>query len=833
MSEKFVGLTEAEAVKRLKTEGLNELPQDKQKGFFSILFSTLKEPMFLLLIISVILYFFLGDFKEALALSGSIFIIIGISFFQNQKTEKALAALKQLSEPLVKVIRDGILKTIPSKQLVPGDLLVLSEGERVPADAAILEANNLTVDESILTGESLAVTKSIWDNITPIRRPGGPNLPFLYSGTLITTGHCYAQVLLTGSKSEIGKIGKALTQINRGKSSLQTETNQFIYKLALFGGFLCLIVVIIYGVVRNNWMEGFLAGITLSLAILPEEFVVIMTVFLALGAWRISKKGVLTKDIPAIETLGATTVLCVDKTGTVTFNKMSVSNLFHTDKTTEQNLLEYASFASRTHTFDPVEIAILEEAKKQNIKIAEDKKLIKEYPFSKEIIAITNVWQTKTSDKYIVATKGAPETVIKLCKLSKEEEKEFLFRVSEMAVTGLKVLAVAQGEINNNNLPKTQNEISYKFLGLIGFVDPVRPTVSHALQICYKAGIKVMMVTGDYPATAKYVGHEIGLKNLENIVTGQQIAKMSDTELRKIVSTTSIFARIIPEEKLRIVNALKANGEIVAMTGDGINDAPALKSAQIGIALGIKSTDVAKESASLVLLNGDFSSLVEAITLGRRIYTNIKRAVMYTLAIHVPIAGIALIPPLFHLPLILFPLHIVFLELIIDPSSSIAFETTQADKNTMSKPPRKLTLPFLDKRTLIYSAIQGGIILTSCIGVIIFSRFLGLNENTTRTITFICLVLSNIGTMLININGPTNIFSSITSTTTSVKLITLGTFILLSTTILVPDLRTLFLFSELKFNEILIAIIFSAVTISLVEIFELIMKRKIKQNDIY
>ncbi|MDD2822904.1 MAG: cation-translocating P-type ATPase [Candidatus Daviesbacteria bacterium] len=831
MSEKFIGLTEAEAAKKLEIEGFNSLPQDKKKGFFSILISTLKEPMFILLIISVALYFFLGDFKEALALSGSICIIVAISFYQNQKTEKALAALKELSEPMAKVIREGIIKTIPAREIVPEDILVLSEGERIPADAAILDANNLTVDESILTGESLAVSKTVWNSITPIRRPGGPNLPFLYSGTLITTGHCYAKVIFTGPKSEIGKIGKALSQIKRTKSHLQEETNKFIYKLALLGGILCLVVVIIYGVIRNNWMEGFLAGITLSLSILPEEFVVIMTVFLALGAWRISKKGVLTKDIPAIETLGATTVLCVDKTGTVTFNKMSVAELFHQENTSEQELLEYAVSASRKNTFDPVEIAILEKAKNQDIKIIENKELIKEYTFSKEIMAITNVWQLEGSKNYIFSAKGAPETIIKLCKLSKTDERKFIFQVSEMASTGLKVLAVAKAE--GTSLPKTQNEINYKFLGLIGLVDPVRPTVPAAIQVCHKAGIKVIMVTGDYPETAKFVAHKIGLENIQDVVTGQEVSKMSDTELQKVVATSCIFARIIPEEKLRIVNALKANGEIVAMTGDGINDAPALAASHIGIALGQRSTDVAKESASLVLLNGDFSSLVEAISLGRRIYTNIKRAVMYTLAIHVPIAGIALIPPLFHLPLILFPLHIVFLELFIDPSSAIAFETTEADKDTMLKHPRRLNLPFLDNKTLYYSIIQGGIILSICLGVIFFTRYLGFTDSATRTITFVCLILSNIGAMFANINGPKNILHSFISATKSIKLITLGTITLLLATILIPGLRNLFLFSELNTNGILIAIISSLISITLIEIFELIMKTRIKKDDIY
>lgn len=827
MEEKLVGLSQAEAEKRLAIEGPNALPQDKQRGFLSILVLTLQEPMFLLLIVSVALYFILGDFKEALALAGSIFIIIGISFFQNQKTEKALAALKELSEPMAKVIRDGKSQIIPSKMLVPGDILILSEGERIPADAAILWTTNLTIDESVLTGESLAVSKTVWDKNTSIGRPGGNDLPFIFSGTIITTGHCYAEVLSTGNKSEIGKIGKALQQITRGKSNLQEETRRFILRLAIFGGFLCVIVVFIYGLIRNDWMEGLLAGITLSLAILPEEFAVILTVFLALGAWRISKKGVLTKDFPAIETLGATTILCVDKTGTVTFNKMSVSQLIP-QNITEKELSTFAVLASRKHTFDPVEIAILEMSNNQKVEISGEIELIKEYPFSKNTMSMTNVWKKSGSENYIIAAKGAPETIIKLCKLTKEEEQKILSQVSDLAMTGLKVLAIAQGLKSTNPLPEIQDKLNYKLLGLIGFEDPIRPNVGSAISECYRAGIKVMMVTGDYPETAKYVAHQIGLKNPEKIITGQEISKMSDVELQKAVSNFSVFARIIPEEKLRIVDALKANREVVAMTGDGVNDAPALKSAHIGIALGVRSTDVAKESASLILLNGDFSSLVEAVALGRRIYTNIKRAIMYLLAIHVPIAGIALISPLFHLPLILFPLHIVFLELFIDPSSSIAFETTKANKDTMFKPPRKLDLAFLDNKTLLYSVFQGGIILFACIGVMTFGWYMHFPENVIRTTTFICLVLSNIGTMFVNINGPKNILNSIISSTMSVKLIALSTLILLLSTLLIPTLRNLFLFSELKSNEILVALISALITITLIEIFEQIMKKRIK-----
>jgi P-type Ca2+ transporter type 2C len=833
------GLTDEEAKNILEHEGLNQLPSDKQKGLFSIFLATLKEPMFLLLIISVAIYFILGSVKEALALLGSISIIIGISFYQNQKTEKALEALKELSEPQVLVIRDGIQKKILSKELVPGDMMILSEGERITADGAIISTTNLTVDESVLTGESLAVSKISWDGKSLITRPGGNNLPFIYSGTLITSGHCLAKVLFTGQKSEIGKIGKELSQIQRGQTLLQKETRKLILKLGIIGGFICFLIVLIYGLMRNNWLEGFLAGITLSMSLLPEEFAVILTVFLALGAWRIAKKKVLTRDIPIIETLGAATVLCTDKTGTITFNKMSIEKLYcqgnivetvknkNLDACTE-NLIEYALFASRKHTFDPIEKAIFEFANSQNIIPAENKELIKEYPFSKNIMAITNIWQIKGSNTNIIASKGAPETILELCHLEAAKKKEILYQVSQMAEIGLKVLAIARGKLPDKTLPDTQDKIKFEFLGIIGFNDPIRPSVNQAVSLCYQAGLKVLMITGDYPGTASHIASKIGLNNFERVVTGLEIEKMSEAEIREIVKSVTVFARITPQEKLKLVNALKMNGEIVTMTGDGVNDAPALKSAQIGIAIGERSTDVAKEASSLVLLDGDFSSLVETIKLGRRIFNNLKRAMIYVLAIHVPIAGIALIPPLFNLPLILFPLHIVFLELVIDPSSSVAFETTEGDKDIMQKPPRDLKKPFLDNRVLLYSMTQGAIILAGCTSLMLFCWYLKLPETVIRTITFITLITSNIGLMFINLNGPGNIWQSITGSTTTVRLILGGTASLLTLIISIPVLRDLFLFSPLTSFEILIYLIFSTIIIFSIEIFENIITHRSK-----
>ncbi len=441
-------------------------------------------------------------------------------------------------------------------------------------------------------------------------------------------------------------------------------------------------------------------------------------------------------------------------------------------------------------------------------------------------MAVTHIWQMKGFDNYIVACKGAPESVIDLCDLNATEKQDILFHVTEMAVTGLKILAIARGTEVLKSLPENRLQIKYKFLGLIGFNDPIRPSIPRAITQCYQAGINIIMVTGDYPGTARYIASKIGLKNFEKVVTGQELSKIPETELRQLVQRVNVFARITPEEKLRLVGALKANGEVVAMTGDGVNDAPALKAAHIGIALGGSSTDVAREAASLILLNGDFASLVETVKLGRRIYDNIKRAMMYVLAIHIPIAGIALIPPLSNLPLVLYPIHIVFLELIIDPVSSIAFEATEGDKDIMTKPPRKLNKPFLNNNVLLYSLIQGLIILIGCIGVMLITWYLHLSPNSTRTITYVTLIISNLGLMLVNLNGPENIWHSISSTTAPVKWILSGTAILLTVIVIFPLFRNLFSFAELRLTEILICMITSLFIIICIETFELISKRK-------
>ncbi|MGZ3630172.1 MAG: cation-translocating P-type ATPase, partial [Ktedonobacteraceae bacterium] len=667
----ITGLSEQEATARLAKEGYNELPSTGRRGIVKIAFEIVREPMFILLIAGGIIYLLLGDIREALILLGSIFVIMGITFYQENRTERALEALRDLSSPRALVIRDGVQKRIAGREVARGDMLMLAEGDRVPADAALLWSLNLSVDESLLTGESVPVRKVTWDNRTEtmaLVRPGGDDLPFVYSGTMVVQGQGIAEVQATGLNTELGKIGKALQTVESEETSLHRETGRLVRILAIMGIAFCLVVVILYGLTRGNWLNGLLAGITLAMSLLPEEFPVVLTIFLALGAWRIAQNEVLTRRMPAVETLGSATVLCVDKTGTLTLNRMSVSRLFAAGSvftipthhaTGQQNndhllpeafheLVEYSILASQQDPFDPMEKAMRQLGDlylAQTEHIHRDWTLIREYPLSPILLAISHVWNSPSSETYVIAAKGAPEAIMDLCHLDEAQKEELSRQIIHMADDGLRVLGVARAYfMHTEPLPGEQHDFDFKFIGLIGLADPVRPGVADSVKECYTAGIRVVMITGDYSGTARNIAQQIGLKSTDECITGTELDEMKDTELQERIKSVNIFARVVPEQKLRLVNALKANGEIVAMTGDGVNDSPALKSSHIGIAMGGRGTDVARESAALVLLDDDFSSIVHAVKLGRRIYDNIRKAMIYILAIHVPIAGISLVP---------------------------------------------------------------------------------------------------------------------------------------------------------------------------------------------
>ncbi|MCX5783853.1 MAG: cation-translocating P-type ATPase [Elusimicrobia bacterium] len=827
------GLSQATAVARLKRDGYNELPAQKKRNIFTIALSVLKEPMLLLLVASGSIYFLLGEAKDGFMLMAFVFVVIGITLYHERKTENALDALRNLSSPRALVIRDGKQMRIPGREVVKDDIMFLKEGDRVPADAVVLAQSNMSADESLLTGESAPVRKLGWDGKTAAARPGGDDLPFVYCGSLIVSGRGLAQVTAVGLNSEMGKIGKALTAIEQEETPLNKETGKIVKNFAIAGIILCAVVIVVFGITRGSWLNGFLAGLTLSMAMLPEEFPVVLVIFLALGAWRISKKNVLTRRTQAIETMGATTVLCTDKTGTLTHNSMRLCEIwaegnFHKLSGAQipepfHNLLEYSILASQENPFDPIEKELKSVGQSclyGTEHIHQNWKIVREYPLSKELLSLSHVWRSPDDKSFIIGSKGAPESVIDLCHLNEGAQKEIMSAVAQMSERGIRVLATACARFEQENLPPLQHDFDFKFAGLIGFMDPVRSSVPHSIKEAHAAGIRVIMITGDYPGTAGFIARQIGLKNPQNIITGPELAGMGEERLQKRIKETCVFARIMPEQKLAIVNALKSNGEIVAMTGDGVNDAPALKSAHIGIAMGERGTDVAREASSIVLMDDDFSSIVHAIRLGRRIFDNLKKAMSFILSVHVPIAGMSLIPVLFGLPIMLLPAHIAFLELIIDPSCSIVFEAEREDKGIMSRPPRRIGEPLFSRRMVVISLLQGLSVLAAVLGIFLWSIKTGKPEAETRALAFSALVFANIMLILTNLSWKENFAAILRRAHQTFWWISAGAVSVLLLALYAPFLRNLFHFAALHPHDLAFSFAIGAISLSWFEIYK-------------
>jgi Ca2+-transporting ATPase len=821
------GLTEQEALERLAEDGYNELPTSKKRTIFHILWEVVREPMFLMLIACGLLYLLLGDRAEALMLLGFVFVIIGITFYQEQKTERALEALRDLSSPRALVIRDGNQQRIAGREVVRDDIVLIAEGDRIPADAVLLSGSNVTVDESLLTGESVSVRKKVWDGRLEMGRPGGDDLPFVYSGTLVVKGQGIAQVRSTGPRTEIGKIGKALQILEPEDTNLQQQTGRIVRTFAIVGVALCILVVVVFGLTRSDWLNGFLAGLTLAMATLPEEFPVVLTIFLALGAWRISQHKVLTRRVPAVEMLGAATVLCVDKTGTLTLNRMTVTSIAVNDQISEvdgkqlmlsENLhevVEYSVLASPADPFDPMEKAMKELGGRtlaNTEHLHKDWILVKEYPLSEKLLAMSHVWRSPDGEEYVIAAKGAPEAIADLCHFDESRMKELSGQINRMADNGLRVIGVARANFHKIALPNEQHDFKFEFIGLLGLADPVRPEIAAAVKECYTAGVRIIMITGDYPGTARNIANQIGLNHGDQIITGSDLDLMSDEELTERIKTVCIFARAVPEQKLRIVTALKANGEVVAMTGDGVNDAPALKAAHIGIAMGGRGTDVARESAALVLLDDNFASIVKAVRMGRRIFDNLKKAMAFIFSVHIPIAGLSLIPVLLKWPLALLPVHILFLELIIDPACTVVFEMEADEKDVMKRPPRRLNEPLFGRSMILTGLIQGLGMLAVVFGVYAFCLNQNLGETEARMVTYVCMVFGNLGLIFTNRSWSQSIIRSLRIPNKALWWISGFAVGFLALILSVPFLRNLFKFAPLQRWEVVI--IAAAVSLS-------------------
>ena len=746
------GLTTIEAKARQQSQGYNALPDREKRSFIKIIVGVLTEPMIFLLVSVVVVYFLLGDKTEAMVLMVSVLVIIGIELYQDNKTEKALEALRGLASPSCNVIRDGKHMVIPSRELVVGDVFLVSEGERVPADAVLLDAENIMADESLLTGESIPVDKD--EAVTDDEKKRK-----IFSGSMIVKGHGMAEVTAIGGETEIGQIGSSLNTIKPEKTLLKREVDRVVKTLAVVAVAASVLLALVYWLTRGDLLHGFLAGLTLSIAILPEEFPVVLTVFMALGAWRLAKNNVLARKSQTIETLGSATVLCTDKTGTLTENCMQVDcvtdahgseSIHGSDDYTQ--VVDYGVLASQIKPFDPMEEAFIKAGTGLHDDISSvygEMTIIKEYPLEESSLSVVHVWGNGEKQE-VVALKGAPEVVFALCGVKGKHSEQLRLRVKELASKGLRVIAVAKGA-PRDELPKERDAYSYTFLGLVALADPIRAEAADAVALCRKAGIRVIMITGDYAETARRIGSVIGLDS-ERVVTGDDFAAMSESERDEVIKTTSIFSRVVPAQKLLIVNALKDNGEVVAMTGDGVNDAPALKSAHIGIAMGQRGTDVAREAASIVLLDDNFASIVQGVRTGRRIFANLQKAMIYILTVHMPIIMLSLVPVFFGWSLVLLPIHIVFIEFIIDPSCTLIFEGEDEEPDTMERPPRKLGSALFSRSMVLLSAVTGLFIS----GVIVVGHWLmldmGWSEDKARAITFLLIILTNV-LMILVISG--------------------------------------------------------------------------------
>jgi Ca2+-transporting ATPase len=619
----------------------------------------------------------------------------------------------------------------------------------------------------------------------------GDNINKVFSGTLVVKGSGRAEIYATGIHTAFGKIGTSLSQIVQSETRMQKEMKVLIRTFFLIGVLVSLAIILIFYLTRGNLIQSILSGLASAMAILPEEFPVVLTIFMALGSWRLSRQNVLTRQPAAIETLGSATVLCSDKTGTITQNKMEVVSIYDGDKIHDRpsfhsgpadisRILAGACHASPHDSVDPMEKAIVGLQGELFPHHQKKLKLLKEYALTPDLMAMTRVWQDTVHQPHIVSVKGAPEAIFSLCRLNAEEEKKHLQAVHAMAGRGYRVIGVATSSWQGGNLPLHQHEFDFSFTGLVGLEDPVRPEVSQAIKECHDAGIKVIMMTGDFPATARNIALQVGLPAEGEMITGEELRRMPDNELIRKIGNTSIFARVVPEQKLRIVQALKANHEIVAMTGDGVNDAPALKAAHIGIAMGGKGTDVAREASALVLLDDNFASIVAAMRAGRRIFDNLQKAMSYILAIHIPIIGLALMPALVpSLPLLLLPLHIIFMELIIDPVCSIAFETEQEEKGIMNRPPRKPDIRFFGRNKILHSLLQGGLLLTMVITVYMLSIREGHTEGEVRAIAFSSLIIGNIFLILTNLSKTRSVLAVITEKNMAAIIILNGALLLL------------------------------------------------------
>jgi Ca2+-transporting ATPase len=814
------GLSSVEARRRLAEFGANSLPTAKPPSMLEWLTELAREPVLILLLLAAAVYFVLGSMTEGAVLIVFALFSISLMVFQEQRSQKALAALRQLAAPVATVRRDGHDTRLPSAELVPGDLVVLNEGERVPADGVLVASAHLAVDESLLTGESVPVEKVDAER------------PRVYGGTLVVAGHGLVELTETGARTETGKLGTSLAVIVPEQTHLQRTTGRLVRAFGLLALVVCTLLAVWYGVAQGDWLRGILSGVALGMAMLPEEFPVALAIFLAIGSWRLAQVGVLVRRAAAVEALGAITCLCVDKTGTLTENRMQLRllvadgllDLSGTEPLSDdwKPLLRVACLASRRDSYDPMDLAVFAQG---DTLLARDSlasgALVREYGITSELLALTQVWQDERGGA-IVATKGAPEAVMALCRLEPAEAMSITLRVQEMADQGFRVLAVAAAGWDDDDLPESPAGFAFSLCGLLAFEDPVRPDVPAAMAEAQAAGIKVKMITGDFPATASAIARQAGIEATE-VVTGDNLRELEEARMQRRAQAASVFARIRPEQKLRLVDALRAAGETVAMTGDGVNDAPALKSADVGIAMGKRGTDVAREAADIVLLNDDFGQIVGAVRLGRRIFDNLRKVIIYIAAVHVPIAGLGFLPIVFGLPAAIWPLHVVIMEMVVDSMCSLAFEDTPAEPDVMRRPPRSRGTSVAGLPQILLGLAQGSVVLAGAFGIYAMSLAGGTDEDVARTMALLVAILGDLALVLSNASqqsvfhhwrlpAPQPLFAPIAG-------VTVG---LLALAIAVPALRDIFQFGAPSLEQFALVAIVVIVAFVLLELLKLL-----------
>lgn len=815
------GLSPEEAALRLQREGYNELPTTERRNFLRILFEVMRQPMFMLLIGGGAVYLLLGDRIEAIMLLLFASLSVVITLVQESRSEKVLEALRNLASPRAMVVRGGRRFHVAGREVVRGDLIVVGEGDRVAADALLLSAQELMLDESLLTGESVPVRKIASDadpgadlavagaEATP--RPGGDDLPSLFAGTLVVRGNGLARVHSTGIRSEMGRIGGALRDIETEQPRLQQQMGRFVRNFALVGAVAGVLTVLLFGLLRGSWLEALLGGIALGMSLLPEEFPLVMAVFMAMGAWRISQARVLTRRASAIEALGATTVLCTDKTGTLTENRMTIVAFI--GDAASAAILEAAWQATPRQPTDPMDVAIHTSARGESglppATIAAPPPILHGYGLRPDLLAMGNVVAFGPDGAAAAFAKGSPEAIADLCGLSADARAAVRAQVETLAAEGSRVLGVARTAALEPELlqspPDSIAGLPFEYLGLVAFADPLRANVPAAVAECRSAGIRVVMITGDYPATARAIGLQAGL-DVADVLGGDELDAMSDAQLAEQVKSVQVFARIRPEQKLRIVQSLKAGGEIVAMTGDGVNDAPALKAAHIGIAMGGRGTDVAREASAIVLLDDDFGSIVKTIRLGRRIYDNLRKAIEYIVAVHIPIAGLALLPLALGLPLILTPIHIAFLEMVIDPACSVVLEAEEEEDDVMKRPPRDPESSILLPNRIAWAITQGLVVLALLSAVLISTAQMGMAETDLRALVFTSLVLMNMGLILVNRSFSASIVRAFLRPNRSLWILLGGVAVLLAVSVFWPPARALFRFGQPHWDDFGVAL---------------------------